>query len=370
MPIKIKKISFEAIEATISKEESKLILGGAINNSTLDEEASGDSAGGGNYSQGGFGLTGFGQGSFVSGSANNFGQLGSYNNASNSSGGSSNSGTNNLNSSSSSNSYTNGWNYSTGGNMTTNDQTAISRYFQFMYLNNGTATNDQINSFVTNEMTVNGRLANDTLYGGMLKEVIVTNNYKRPSGIPYEMVFNSEGVLEINNSYYGVGTTNEGNINGSNYNAETWSKKPTDCVFQCMAQIGAFYGNNSFSFEAMKANYDSIYKTANTPGSIEPAAMGVNEILFSNFVDQYFNRAPITTTSQLDTFITAGGDNFAIGVIRKYSADGASSTLHAVVLTKLEGNGYRYTDPQKVGIEGTVNKNDLVNFVAITGICN
>lgn len=177
-------------------------------------------------------------------------------------------------------------------------------------------------------------------------------------GQPYNMNNNPFNALPRNNSY-----------GSSNYNSGNGS--PTDCVFQCMAQVAAFLGNPNFSINAMKTNYDSIYKVAIFPsnGNIGSAANGVNEIVFSNFVDQYFNRAALTTKGQLDNFISAGGDNFAIGVIRKYNYNGTESMLHAVILTGKEGEKYTYTDPQNGGVFSSVGENSLVSFVAITGVC-
>jgi hypothetical protein len=160
---------------------------------------------------------------------------------------------------------------------------------------------------------------------------------------------------------------NSGSSSNSNYLPQ--GVPPTDCVFQCMAQIGALYGDSTFNFATMKANYDTIYKAAiaSSNGIIKPASGGVNEILLSNFVDQYFNRANVAT-SQLDSFIQ-GNDNFAIGVFRKYSSDGSKSELHAVILTGTNGTAYTYTDPQLGGKAGEFEKNCLLSFVAITGIC-
>lgn len=394
----LKKMSFEALMGNVSREEMKSALAGS--GEVLNGSGYTQSQGGGGSGYNGFanamaiafqpvasfytGLQALNQpGSAmyvpqqsynssngwgnVAAAINNYNYTNNYNYSSSYSSSSSSSGSNEV-----------GWSTTSNGSIKTTDPTAIGRMMALVDLNilNNRSPGYGLEDFAQNETSAAGRAANDAMYGAIqLNNVTVYNNYRKPQGMNYQngSLYLDMGLMMGSG---GVMIGSNGVITGSGgYQVQTISIKsnggPTDCVFQCMAQIGALYGRTtSFSFADMKANYDSIYKTSTAPGSVAPAAMGVNEILLSNFVDQYFNRAPITTTSQLDTFITAGGDNFAIGVIRKYSADGASSTLHAVVLTKMEGNGYRYTDPQKVGIEGTVNKNDLVNLAAITGICN
>ena len=359
--MKTRKVNFSELENNMKREEKRNILGGGAN--TLDQLGPSDDMDFDYSSGGGFGMTGFGQGSFVSGSANNFSQLGSYGSSSynNSSytGGSYGGGS--YGGSSSGSNYNAGWSFDSNG-ITTNDPYAIDRYLTFAFKNNGILSGDQTLAFILNEGTFEGQQQNNIqLYGTVLNNVNVQNNYKGPSTIVQGANYEN-GVLKLDTT-----------IGSGGYQVQTVSIKSdggsTDCVFQCMAQIGSLYGKTAnYSFEEMKAKYDSIYNTSTVPGAVAPATMGVDQVLLSNFVDQYFNRVPITTINELDKFITAGGDNFAIGIIRKYGVNG-TSTLHAVVLTMAEGNVYKYTDPQNGGVVEEVQKNNLVGVAAITGVC-
>ena len=199
---------------------------------------------------------------------------------------------------------------------------------------------------------------------------------------------NSGGVF----TYYGRGdvynyvNSNYGYLSSGGYIDQTWgngtggystdvinpmiTQSRTDCVFQCFAQIASYYGNFSFTLNSMMSKYNSIYSGSISSSYISSATSGVDLGLFKHFSDQYFNRSPVSTVGELGSFIQ-GNDNWAIGVIRKYSADGTSSSLHAVVLTGIDGNGeYKYSDPQNEGKTGFVSQNDLVDFIAITGLCN
>lgn len=341
----MRKIKFTDIVGMLERDEMREITGGC---GQSYGSASGWGGGGGGSSFGSIMGMGFGGGASYGGS---------------SSGSSSSSSASSYSSANySSNNYSNGWSNTAGG-LTTNDPKAISRYFDFVYANNGVVTNAQTNDFIRNEATVAGQQANNVAYAIQLNPVPVVNNYHGPSTIPQGIVIDNNGFLQVNN----IGTTAQNSGGSSSAIYLPQGVPPTDCVFQCMAQIGALYGDSSLNFTAMKANYDTIYKVAIASGSVAPAVNGVNEILLSNFVDQYFNRADVTT-SQLDSFIQ-GNDNFAIGVFRKYSSDGTKSELHAVILTGTNGTAYTYTDPQLGGKEGKFEKNCLLSFVAITGIC-
>lgn len=139
---------------------------------------------------------------------------------------------------------------------------------------------------------------------------------------------------------------------------------PSDCVFQCMAQISSFYGDSSLSLNSMMTNYDSLYAGAISSGYICSSTYGVNDSVFANFVDQYFNRSYLTSTNQLDSFIQ-GGNNFAIGVIEKVSSNG-TIFYHAVVLTGMTDD----CDPQAHNTTGYIDKNCILDVAAITGRCH
>jgi hypothetical protein len=91
-------------------------------------------------------------------------------------------------------SFSSAWSFTSSG-VTTSDPTAISRLFDFYYKNNMALTTSQINAFITNESSAAGQIANNLqLYGTVLPEVVVQNNYHGPSTIP-------QGIVIINGEY-------------------------------------------------------------------------------------------------------------------------------------------------------------------------
>ncbi|MFH6935158.1 hypothetical protein [Flavobacterium sp. FlaQc-30] len=209
--MRTRKVNFSELENNMKREERRNILGGGANK--LDQLGPSDDTDF-DYSSGGsgFGMTGFGQGPFVSGSANNFSQLGSYGSSSynNSSytGGSYGGGS--YGGSSSGSNYNAGWSFTNNG-LTTNDPYAIDRYLTFAFKNNGMLSGDQALTFILNETTLAGQQQNNIqLYGTILDNVNVQNNYKGPSTIPIGTVIDNV-TLFINNS----GVTSDTYSNGA-----------------------------------------------------------------------------------------------------------------------------------------------------------
>jgi GH24 family phage-related lysozyme (muramidase) len=122
-------------------------------------------------------------------------------------------GTNNLNSSTSSASYgTGGWIFNADGSRTTNDPTAIRRYLGFLNVNNGNVTNNQMYTFLNNEVSATGREMNSiNLPGVILNEVPVVNNYKGPSTIPQGVVYDN-GILHVNSTNSSMGGATNGTM--------------------------------------------------------------------------------------------------------------------------------------------------------------
>lgn len=217
----LKKIKFSDITGMLEPDEAKEILGGGPIRHIHDQEAPGEADNIGGNS--GFGLTGFGQGGFVSGSANNFAQLGSYGNSSynngsygsgTNNGGSSNGGTSPISSIFNNNNNTSAWSSNAFG-ISTTSQSEISRFLNFVSANN--ATNNNINTFLNNELTASGRALNDATYGAiMLNEVTVINKYKGSSNYISDGLTYNEGILEMTNSYYNGGSTFNGVDSSSN----------------------------------------------------------------------------------------------------------------------------------------------------------
>lgn len=212
----LKKIKFSDIVGMLEIDEMREIIGGC-------GSGTGSNA---NYGFGGGGgapaLSGGGTGFGTSFSGSNYGGFGGSNavgggtygsgsitGAGGSSfpgspyyNGSAGSGTNNLNSSTSNASYNNGvggWIFNNDGSRTTNDPTAISRYLGFLKATDGNLTNNEMYTFLNNEVSAAGREINTIMLQGIiLGEVVLPNNYKGPSKIPKGMVYEN-GVLTLGN---------------------------------------------------------------------------------------------------------------------------------------------------------------------------
>jgi hypothetical protein len=104
-------------------------------------------------------------------------------------------------------SCSNGWSITANG-LTTNDPKAIDRYFDFVYANKSAATTAQINTFINNEATAAGQQANNILlYGTVLNNVTVINNYHGPSTLPKGIVINNGATLYSSSPYAAAGGT-------------------------------------------------------------------------------------------------------------------------------------------------------------------
>lgn len=293
--MKPKKIVFGEIDGIIDIEERKSILGGATNKMdqagpTNDQDFE--------YSSGGgiFGVTGFGQGPFVSGSANNFAELGTYgkytyNSDSYSSGSYGGGG------GSSNYSYNSGWTASSAG-WATNDPDSISRYFDFFYLNNSCPSADQINSFVYNELSVAGRQQNSiSLYGTVeLQNVNVVNNYIGPSTIQQGLM-QGGGYLEVAPSY------------GNTTSADTPKySTPTPAVLTSFTKEQLVQGFNTVKFSDIarpaiadwdpntkKYNYSNMFQSDMKLNADGAAAIALYEKLSLSIYDYDSNKGQNAT---------------------------------------------------------------------------
>jgi hypothetical protein len=158
----MEKIKFTDIAGMLERDEMRELTGGCGTNACGAPELSGGwSVGGGSLNSGSLGGMGFGGGTAI-GSGIGGQPYSGYNNSA----------MNNFNSTTtsnysspnySSNNYSSGWSNTAGG-FITNDPNAISRYFDFVYANNGVVTNAQTNTFIRNEATVAGQQANNVAY--------------------------------------------------------------------------------------------------------------------------------------------------------------------------------------------------------------
>lgn len=145
----------------------------------------------------------------------------------------------------------------------------------------------------------------------------------------------------------------------------TTGKVASDCVFQSVAYLASLYGDSSLNINSMQNNYNSLYSGAISAGIIKPASGGVDGYLLPGFTDQYFNRVGgITTLVQLDSFIAAGGSNFALASYGTGSGNG-----HEFVITEVTPTKYIGWDEQN-HIPVNIYKNLITGFVAISGVCH
>ncbi|MFH7014942.1 hypothetical protein [Flavobacterium sp. FlaQc-47] len=224
----VKKIKFSDIVGMLDRDGMREIIGGSGsggggtagsggggNGTALNSNPFNGSFSGSNY--GGFGGTNATGGGV-------YGDSGNYAGAGNSSypgspyyNGNSSAGTNNLTIGTLSSGYGGGWYDSYSNGKQTTDSLTIIRFFQFVDANQGVITNNQLFSFVNNELTTTGQQLNNQQYnlqlpGTVLNNVTVQNNYKGPSTILQGDVINKLPLF-INN-LSGAGT-NSGASNGT-----------------------------------------------------------------------------------------------------------------------------------------------------------
>lgn len=261
-----KKIKFRDIQGMLERDEMREIIGGSGN----PTGSGGNGFGGGGGTTALNGGTGFGS-SFT---GSNYGGFGGNNaigggvyaglpnptGAGESSypgspyyngGSSSSSNSVSVNSSVLNSGYGGGWYTSYNYGKVTTDLVTINRFFEFVYANKGVVTNNQINTFVNNELTIPGQQQNTIQYnitqlpGTVLNNVTVINNYKGPSTIPQGIVTDKISLF-VNNS---VSTGGTGDIN-SIVNNTSWyampihgsSSKPSPLEAAYMSK--AVYGDN------------------------------------------------------------------------------------------------------------------------------
>lgn len=258
-----KKIKFRDIQGMLERDEMREIIGGsgsptgsgsniyggggtpALNGGT----GFGSSFTGSNY--GGFGGNNAIGGGVYAGLPNPTGAgESSYPGSPYYNGGSSSLVSSSGNSSGLNNGYGGGWYDSYSNGKYTDNAVTINRFFEFVYANKGVVTNNQINTFVNNELTVVGQQQNTIQYnisqlpGTVLNNVTVINNYKGPSTIPQGTVINNV-KLYINDSREGSGSTGSTTTNNTSWYAipiHGSSSKPSPLEAALMSK--AVYGDN------------------------------------------------------------------------------------------------------------------------------
>jgi GH24 family phage-related lysozyme (muramidase) len=237
--MRIKKMSFADIEGTMCKEEMKLIMGGSGSNwgGTGGSYTNGSLTYGGSNPPAYNGSGGFyGNTQGWSSGFNNFGS-GTSSSSSSGGGGSTSQGPGLL---------TNGW-FSTNNGIKTTNTVFITRYFEFID-RNPNLTTSQVFAFIMNEGTLAGQQQNNLqLYGTILNNVNVQNNYKGPSKIAPGVIYNN-GELYLNNSVYGGSNSGVGTSKvGLSYVTKT-SSSPTFAKLTDFDRNDIFYGFKKIDF--------------------------------------------------------------------------------------------------------------------------
>jgi hypothetical protein len=218
------KIKFTDIAGMLERDEMREITGGC---GQTYGSAMGWGGGSGGSSFGSIMGMGFGGGASYGGSS--------------ASSSSSSSGSSYSSNSYSSNSYSNGWSNTANG-LTTNDPKAISRYFDFVYANGGVVNSTQTNVFIKNEATAAGQQANNIqLYGTVLNNVTVINNYHGPSTIPKGIVINN-GIAKISDNSFG-GATGSANSNPNWFGMPIHGSAVKPSVLEAALMSKAVYGD-------------------------------------------------------------------------------------------------------------------------------
>lgn len=133
----------------------------------------------------------------------------------------------------------------------TTDPVSISRYIDFINLNNGVVTSSQVATFIMNEGSLAGQRENSIqLYGTVLNNVTVYNNYKGPSTIAPGVVYNN-GVLDIYSSAYGAGSGGSGGILAGSTYVTSASSTPTSAKLIDFTRDDIFYGFMKIDFSKM-----------------------------------------------------------------------------------------------------------------------
>lgn len=263
--MKIKKMSFADIEDTMCKEEMKCIMGGSGGGAGMSSNNTN-----GSLTYGGSNPPAY------SGPGGYYGNTEGWNSGfttPSSSGSSSSSGTG----SSSPMVITTGW-LPTNIGIKTTDPVSISRYIDFMNLNNGKVTSSQVTTFIMNEGTIAGQQQNSIqLYGTILNNVTVINSYKGPSTIAPGISYNN-GVLDINSSAYGGGSAPGAILAGSTY-VTSASSSPTYAKLTDFDRNDIYYGFKEIDFSNIGrqsiVSFDQITGQYNYNKTFQPA-MKVN----------------------------------------------------------------------------------------------
>lgn len=179
-----------------------------------------------------------------------------------------------------------GW-LPTNTGIKTTDPASISRYFDFLNLNNGVVTTSQITAFIMNEGTLAGQQQNSIqLYGTILNNVTVVNSYKGPSSIAPGISYNN-GILDINSSAYGGSNAYIGSSAGSTY-VTSASSSPTYAKWTDFKKGDIYDGFSKIDFSSMtrqsvvsfdpvtgQLNYNKTFQTnmkLNVDGAVSIAA--------------------------------------------------------------------------------------------------
>lgn len=327
--MKIKKMSFADIEDTMCKEEMKCIMGGSGGLVTNGDYLGGSLAYGGSNPPAYSGPGGYY--SNIGGWSNGF-MNPSSGSSSSSSGGTGTSSPLGL---------TAGW-VSTNVGIKTTDPVLIDRFITYMDKNNGVLTGMQITAFIMNEGTTAGQQQNSIqLYGTILNNVTVYNNYKGPSTIAPGMSYN-DGILDINSSAYGGTNMSGGVVTGSTF-VTSVNSSPTSAKLTNFTPEDIYYG-----FRAI--DYSSIERQRTIP--------------YNSITGQYdYNKTfqPLMKLNGDGAIAIAQYENLSLTVYDKDSNNGQNATIGFGHL--LHTGAIRVGDLQSITFDKAISflAKDIVN---------
>jgi hypothetical protein len=355
------KMNFSDITNVIERDEMRGIVGG-YRSAERPQDMPNWSDGGGGYSMPSFapgrgGKYGLGVGNTYSSMTTKFGCETNSNSKTNT---------------------TNTWNITASGASTSNPS-EISRLFEYLTgksngqdISNFNPGMSQISAFIAGEIkfTANGQASNNILlFGTVLNEVVVNNNYHGPSKIPKGIII--DNFLNNNGTFNGYNLIGGlGSAGSSNTLDDQQRKQQMDCVFQCLGWISLMSGDTTHDskyYEKMYAFSNPNLTTNALYNSLTGSGGGVplNQIFdfASKFfkVDDYKNTSAKDLAKYIDPKNDPFGDHKLIGIFRN-----AQGGLHAVNITSVSGSILNYFDPQN-SIHGTIEK---VKMEGVFGISN
>jgi PREDICTED: hypothetical protein len=166
------------------------------------------------------------------------------------------------------------------------------------------------------------------------------------------------------NSFYEGGSFSNGGGGGesssssSSYGGVT---PQTDCFFQCLGYISSKYGYH----------YDSSYYENQYYSNYGERGMGINPSYIDSFSSNYFSRSYLNLDSPntMENFVANPNNSLIVIYNVGMGSDGVFEQ-HAVVVERIFGDTILCVDPQDKSGYKVIKKDQIVNYLAVTGNCH